>query len=300
MATADVISPAAFPNNATSSIPSTPPSQKPQQHNVHTVLHYYRDPEDGSPPAPYYINVPYDQQRNLRPRVEQSVVVTDIAGSEDQYTLDSHGFQIVRHESKEKEFRDDDKIKNEYYPEVEQLLKDATGATRVFIFDHTIRRQPDPDADKPGARGPVRSVHIDQSYGAAVERVRYHLPDEAEQLLQKRFQIINVWRPIKTILKDPLGVADANSVPDSDLVPAALVYPQRTGETFEVKPNPAHRWYFKYAQRPDEVTLIKCYDSVTTPGVARRSPHSAFVNAAEEDKEPRESIEVRTLVFYDY
>lgn len=106
-----------------------------------------------------------------------------------------------------------------------------------------------------------------------------------------------VWRPIKTILKDPLAVAEANSVPDSDLVPTALIYPNRVGETYSVKPNPNHRWYFKYAQRPDEVTLIKCYDNVND-GRARRVPHSAFVNPAEEDKESRESIEVRTLVFY--
>jgi hypothetical protein len=109
-----------------------------------------------------------------------------------------------------------------------------------------------------------------------------------------------VWRPIKTILKDPLGVADAHSVADSDLVGAALIYPNRKGETYLVKPNPAHRWYFKFAQRPDEVTLIKCYDSVTAPGVARRIPHSAFADPSQADKEPRESIEVRTLVFYDY
>jgi hypothetical protein len=108
---------------------------------------------------------------------------------------------------------------------------------------------------------------------------------------------IQVWRPIKTIYKDPLAVADANSVPDSDLVPTALIYPNRVGETYSVKPNPNHRWYFKYAQRPDEVTLIKCYDSLND-GRARRVPHSAFVNPAEEDKYSRESIEVRTLVFY--
>jgi hypothetical protein len=101
------------------------------------------------------------------------------------------------------------------------------------------------------------------------------------------------------VLKDPLAVADAKSVAESDLVGAALIYPDRKGETYAVKPNPSHRWYFKYAQRPDEVTLIKCYDSVAAPEVARRVPHSAFVDSAEEDKESRESIEVRTLVFYD-
>jgi hypothetical protein len=88
-------------------------------------------------------------------------------------------------------------------------------------------------------------------------------------------------------------------VPDSDLVPAALIYPDRVGETYAVKPNPAHRWYFKYKQRPDEPLFIKCYDSLDD-GRARRTPHSAFENSAHSGEPPRESIEVRTLVFYDY
>jgi hypothetical protein len=68
-------------------------------------------------------------------------------------------------------------------------------------------------------------------------------------------------------------------------------------QTYAVKPNPNHRWYFKYGQRPDEVTLIKCYDSLED-GRARRVPHSAFVDPAEEENYPRESIEVRCLVFF--
>ncbi|KAK3377441.1 amino acid permease-domain-containing protein [Podospora didyma] len=239
-----------------------------------------------------------------RPFVAVNTLVTDISGNEDKYNLDSHGFQIYRHESKEKEFIDTDKIKREYYPETEQLLKDATGASRIFIFDHTIRR---PLTNNPAAevagntalRTPVRRVHIDQSYAASIDRVSHHLPDEAEQLLQKRFQIINVWRPIKTVYKDPLGVVDAHSVPESDLLGAALIYPNRKGETYLVKPNPAHKWFFKYAQRPDEVTLIKCFDTLEAPGIARRVPHSAFTDPAEEDKDERQSIEVRALVFYD-
>jgi hypothetical protein len=118
-------------------------------------------------------------------------------------------------------------------------------------------------------------------------------------LLATRTDCRKVWRPIKTIYKDPLAVADAHSVPEDDLVGAALIYPNRRGETFAVKPSPNHRWYFKYAQRPDEVTLIKCFDTIKD-GRARRVPHSAFTNPSEEDKDPRESIEVRALVFYDY
>lgn len=60
-----------------------------------------------------------------RPHASHSVVIHDIAGDEDKYTLDSHGFQFVKHESKEKDFLDDEKIKAEYYPETEQLLKDS-------------------------------------------------------------------------------------------------------------------------------------------------------------------------------
>lgn len=89
-------------------------------------------------------------------------------------------------------------------------------------------------------------------------------------------------------------------MPQSDLVGLPMVYPDRRGETYAVKPNPAHRWYYKYAQRPDEVMLIKCYDSRADEGLARRVPHSAFINPAEEGGEPRQSIEVRALVFYDH
>ena len=60
-----------------------------------------------------------------RPHVSQDVTIQDVSGEEGKYTLDSHGFQIYKHESKEKAFLDDEQLKAEYYPETEQLLKDA-------------------------------------------------------------------------------------------------------------------------------------------------------------------------------
>ena len=141
-------------------------------------------------------------------------------------------------------------------------------------------------------------MHIDQSYSAARQRVPHHLPEEAEKLLKTRHQIINVWRPIRTILKDPLAVADAHSVPDSDLLAVGLIYQDRRGETYTVKPNTEHKWYYAYGQTPHEVTLIKCYDS-KLDGRARRVPHSAFANPATVDDAPRQSIEVRALVFHE-
>ena len=176
-----------------------------------------------------------------------------------------------------------------------------TGASRVFIFDHTVRRVPKDQRGPPDTislRGPVNRVHIDQSYSAAKSRVPHHLPDEAETLLTTRYQVINVWRPIKPVLKDPLAVADAHSVPDSDLISVGLIYPNRQGETYTVKPNPNHRWYYLYGQTPEEVLLIKCFDS-KLDGRARRVPHTAFINPETADEYSRESIEVRALVFHE-
>ena len=184
------------------------------------------------------------------------------------------------------------------------ILFASTGASEIFIFDHTIRRQsndkrtvdPNAPAQNP-LRGPVQRVHIDQSYNAGPDRVRHHRPADAERLLKGRYQIINVWRPIKTIRKDPLGVADANSVPDDDLLPVELIYPDRVGETYTVRPSDKHRWHYLRAQTPGEVMLIKCFDS-KTDGRARRVPHSAFADQSTEGEAPRESIEVRSLVFH--
>lgn len=180
------------------------------------------------------------------------------------------------------------------------MLNFRTGASRIFIFDHTIRRAPKDQRTDANVvlRGPVNRVHIDQSYKAGKERVPHHLPAEAEKLLSSRYQIINVWRPIKRILKDPLAVADAHSVPDTDLLPIALIYPDRRGETFTVRPNKQHEWHYLYGQTPSEVTLIKCFDS-KLDGRARRSPHTAFVNPETANEEARESIEVRALVFHE-
>ncbi|KZL66031.1 methyltransferase-like protein [Colletotrichum tofieldiae] len=278
--------------NQSLSVASKPATKR----NVQADLHYHKDNEDGSPPHPTYVDKPetYD-----RPFETHSVKIKDITGDEDKFTLDRNGFQIYQHQTIEKNFVDDAQIKASYYPETEQLLKTVTGASRIFIFDHTIRRQPPSAASRDrAARGPVQRVHIDQSYKAALSRVPYHLPADAEELLKGRVQIINVWRPIKTVQRDPLAVADAGSVSDEDLVVTDLIYPNRRGETYAVRHKDGHQWYYKAGLSPDEVILIKCFES-KTDGRARRVPHTSFVDPnASQDVPPRESIEVRALVFH--
>lgn len=190
-----------------------------------------------------------------------------------------------------------------------------TGASRTFIFDHTIRKKTDATTsgreEKDGKvnvsnRGPVLRVHIDQSYQAALSRVPFHLPDDAEKLLKGRVQIINVWRPIKTVRRDPLAVAEAKTVQESDLVPIGLIYETRKGETLSVKYNPAQQFYYKHHQTPEDVLLIKCFDNKA--GVesdpkyadrAKRVAHTAFEIPGTQDEASRESIEVRCLVFHE-
>ena len=141
-------------------------------------------------------------------------------------------------------------------------------------------------------------MHVDHTATSGPQRVRDLLPDEADELLKGRVQVINLWRPINHPVYDaPLAVAEAPSVRFEELVPSDLVYPNRVGETYNVAFSPEHRWHYIKEQRPDEVILIKCYDSRTD--VARFAPHTAFlIPDAPADSPARESIELRTLVFH--
>src|SRR5437762_1566025 len=144
------------------------------------------------------------------------------------------------------------------------------------------------------------SVHNDYTVKSGPRRVRDLMGEEAEELLRHRFEIVNVWRPIRGPLRDaPLAVCDATSVAFADFVPSDLVYRDRIGETYRVRYNPAHRWFYVPEMRADEAVLIKCYDSAED-GRARFTAHSAFEDpTASADVLPRESIELRTLVFHN-
>jgi hypothetical protein len=145
---------------------------------------------------------------------------------------------------------------------------------------------------------PVYRVHIDDSWRSSPAYVRRHLPGEPE-LLKGRIQLINIWRPIKTVLKDPLAICNAATVSEDDLVPLKIIWPDRESETFAVRPsrNGEHKFHYLFQQTPEEVTMIKIFDS-KTDGRARGVPHSAFVDEEFAMEVPRESIEVRALVFH--
>lgn len=122
MATAGVISPSPAPTHTPHIIQSSTASGSNGPQDVNTVLHYHKPNEDGSPPHPTYVDRPetYDRPTEVHP-----VTVRDVRGREKDFTLDGNGFQLHRHTASEKDFLDDEKIKNGYYAETEQLLKDA-------------------------------------------------------------------------------------------------------------------------------------------------------------------------------
>ena len=121
---------------------------------------------------------------------------------------------------------------------------------------------------------------------------------DAPELLKHRFGVVNVWRPIRgPVLDSPLALCDARSFTDDDLIASDLVYNHVRGETSSVAYRPDHRWYYFSEMQPDEVVMIRVHDSATD-GRARLSFHTSFDNPLAPGAPPRESIEVRSLVFF--
>jgi hypothetical protein len=215
-------------------------------------------------------------------------------------TLDKNGFELHSHRSALIDFGDEAAIRSVYYAEAEGLIKAATGADKVVVFDHT-RRYGLPGHTEAGIRETASRVHNDQTFTSGPRRVRDHLPpEEAEARLKKRHAIINFWRPTNYPVETwPLAFCDANSIAAEDLVPTDLVYADKVGETYSFTHNPNHRWSYFPLLTPGEVVLLKIYDSRTN-GTARLTAHTAFEDPTSPvDALHRRSIELRTLVFWD-
>ncbi|KAI0051167.1 hypothetical protein FA95DRAFT_1580738 [Auriscalpium vulgare] len=222
-------------------------------HDVHARLNYLASITSGEPPFAC-THPPSDgtAQTNVVWKLYPAMI-HDVRGKEDTVSLDTTGFAFLKHVSEEKNFIDEKAITSKYYKEVEDLLRKEAGANRVFIFDHTISKHTELTAN-------LRTrVHVDQSFEGGIARVRRHLPEDADRLLQGRVRIINVWRPIA---------------------------------------NPVAHHPLASNQTPDEVVLVKCFDTDETPGRARLTPHTAFLDTrSPADAPQRQLIEIRALVF---
>ena len=229
---------------------------------------------------------------------EHRVAIRDARPLIGKLSLDREGFVLLHHQSAVQNFYDEDEIARVYYPECERVIKEATGATRVVAFDHIVRNAA-VSAKGNAVKIPAKRVHDDYTAWSAPQRVRDLMGGEAEALLKHRFAIINLWRPIRgPVLESPLVLCDSESLSEENLIARDLKYPDRTGETYSITYNPNQRYYYFPKMQPEEPVLIRCFDSAPN-GAARFSAHTGFDDpTSPPDAPPRESLEVRTLVFY--
>ncbi len=177
------------------------------------------------------------------------------------FVLDRNGFRFVRHDTKVADFYDEDTIKRVYYPEMEALIKAESGAKRVVVFDHTLRTADDALREVKQIREVVRRVHNDYTEWSAPQRVRDILPDEAEELLKRRFAIIQTWRPIRHPVETfPLALADAQTLSPADMIVSERRAAGRIGQTYAIKYNPAHKWYWFPRMRREEAYVFKVFE----------------------------------------
>lgn len=216
-----------------------------------------------------------------------------------ELSIDTSGFVLVEHRTQMRDFFDLDELKRVYYPEVMALVQRMSGAKRVVVFDHTLRSGDEGEREAKLIREPVLSAHNDYTEWSGPNRVREVMGGEADELLKRRFAIIQVWRAIaQPIVTNPLAMADARSVAPDDLLIAERRYPNRVGQTYRLRYNPGHRWFYFPEMRRDEAIVFKVYDSLTD-GRARFTPHTSFDDpSTPPGAPPRQSIEARTLAFF--
>ncbi len=217
----------------------------------------------------------------------------------DRFDIEREGFRFVGHDTGVADFFDDAEVRRVYYPECEALIKRESGAKRVVVFDHTLRTASDEQREAQKIRDVVSRVHNDYTEWSGPQRVRDIMGDEAEALLQGRFAIIQVWRPINhPVESHPLAICDAQTVRPESLVVNERRYQDRVGQTYGITYDPGQRWYWFPHMRPDEALVFKVYESLRD-GRARWTAHTAFADpTSPPHARPRESIEIRTAAFF--
>ena len=266
--------------------------------HVEASLNYLVDTEEK--PVNYMYQPPPGTPQRTGRYAPHTMPIHNGRAIREQLSLDQQGFVLKRHEIEVVNLYDEKEVQTVYYPEVERLVKEVTGAAKVLVFDHNVRCAPMAKRGENGAREPVMVAHNDYTVRSGPQRVRDLLEaDEAEARLKHRFAVINVWRPIRGPVQDkPLAVCDAQSLAPQDFVAMDLKYRDRTGEVYLITFSPNHHWFYFPSMQKNEALLLKCYDSMAD-GRARFSAHSAFDDPTTPPQAAaRESIEARTLVFF--
>lgn len=273
------------------------------EHNIAGVnaeLEFCRD--NGAAPVALVNSIGEGLDKRTGNFVRRDVFIRNGRLQASRFNLDREGFALMRQGTKVSDFYNDDEVQQIYYPEMGNLLKNVAGAAKVLIFDHTRRIDDNNALTKKNARPPAAIVHNDFTITSAEQRVRDLLPTkEAKARLKKRFSSVNVWRAIREPVQTaPLAICEYGAIQNNDLIVAERHYPdKRIGRIYNLAFNPTQRWYFFPKLMCDEIVLLKCYDSLTD-GTARWTAHGSFKYPdTSPSAVPRESIEIRSMLFFD-
>ena len=236
--------------------------------------------------------------------------------------MDKLGVSLAHLESKCSNFYDSVEVERVFYPEIEKLLleffPDATDALvynhDVFDKDYQGDRTEDQDARNPGVNAQyVNLVHNDLNDNSGRVRCRelltrnlrnfgreqHYTEAEAEAKMSRRFMSINLAKPMETVGQFPFVLCAWPSFADQPYITNYRVYDDRVGETTRFTYRPGHEWYWFPRQKPTEVSMLKCYDSITDGSVSRWSFHSACIDpTAPADAPCRKNVVVRSYVFF--
>ena len=267
--------------------------------SVRATLNYSID--NGRPPDYYFYEPDHPIELNPPGTDAQEVNIHNGWPRVDTFSTDREGFELKPFANDFDKFDDDTAVRERFYTQVVEFVKQHTGAKRVEVFDHTVRKRLPADLKQQTTvqRPAVLLVHSDYTVASGPQRVRDLLPDEADHLLQGRVAFYNVWKPIYRRVEElPLAVCDATTHAPEDMLRMELKYRERTGEIYVMRHSGAHHWVYFPHMEPTQALLLKTYDS-ETDGRARFMGHTAFEDPSTPPNAlKRESIEVRTMAFF--
>jgi hypothetical protein len=236
--------------------------------------------------------------------------------------MDKLGLALGYCESKCKNFYDAAEVERVFYPEMEKLLLEFfPGATDALVYNHDVfdkdyqgDRREDQDNKNPGVNANYAYlVHNDLNDNSGRVRCRelltnnlrnfgreqHYTEEQADAKMSRRFMSINLAKPMETVRQNPFVLCAWPSFADQPYITNYRIYDDRVGETTRFTYRPNHEWYWFPQQKPTEVSMLKCYDSVTDGSVSRWSFHSACVDPTAPDDAPcRKNVVVRSFVFF--
>ena len=240
-----------------------------------------------------------DRERSYWPPEEHRVSIANMRPHATDLGLERNGFVLLRESSAVSDFYDPGEVRTTYYAEIESLVKRLLGAEKVLVFGEVARTDGAATGD---GRKPAYGAHVDYGERTVRQFAEDMLGREvAAEWLRKRFVLMNLWRPIRTVYRTPLALCDASSVRENDLndseIRGGLNDPNRaTMYGFNLSYNPQHRWYYVPRMEPDEILAFKLFDS--EKGRVQWTGHTAFDDpTSAPDAEPRQSLEIRTISF---